>query len=587
MSTNYTIVITQNDSTIFSGHFVVTNTLIIEFYEDGNETNILAPTGSYGGNNNVFGSITSPFNDNGVNITTMSYYLGNYGENISDGTYNLHSFSENNGFLANFSGVYHFTISMSSSIVPINPVVPIAPIVPINPVALTESVPIDTYHTILIKQNDITIFSGSFIVDTNYIIIAFYEDGNETNIIAPVGSYGENDNRYVRSVNFPFSELGCNITTMSYYAGNYGRNNNPPPNGDGTYNIYTGGITIDGVYTNISTINNFFASVYQITASIVDRPLPVYPTNLYYKINIEITLETTVIFTGFFVINNAVYPNIIGFYEDGDETTNILAPVNSYGGNNNVFNTLTNPFTANGVSITTMSYYEGDYGLNNNPPPNGDGTYNLYSFADAIGYIRNFSDTLYNFTTTLANPDDPIPLYPPTPPVPSPPAPIPPTPPDVTYSPITYIVCEPCQKSRFCYNYKPPGIIEPCCKPIVCATDALIASLSALPEVVNNSSRTTESSLLQATVRKQQLCDLTKTTNSTIQSTIANAAAINENIFNQLIDIRNQRYAPYQPYIYPVVPPSVMELQMRTANVGVPHTVNTIANCRGSQFVTT
>ena len=86
MSTNYTIVITQNDSTIFSGHFVVTNTSIVEFYEDGSETNILAPTDSYGGNNNVFGSITSPFSDNGVNLTTMSYYLGNYGENSDDET---------------------------------------------------------------------------------------------------------------------------------------------------------------------------------------------------------------------------------------------------------------------------------------------------------------------------------------------------------------------------------------------------------------------------------------------------------------------------------------------------------------------
>ena len=448
---NYTIVITQNDSTIFSGHFIVNNTSIVEFYEDGNKTNILAPTDSYGGNNNIFGSITSPFSDNGVNITTMSYYLGNYGENSDDGTYNLYSFSEKNGFISNFSGVYHFTIAISNLVVsiPVDPIpidpIPSHPVAPIQLVALTD----------------------------------------------------------------------------------------PIPNG------------------------------------------------AYYKINIVITLETTIIFTGFFVINNAVYPNIIGFYEDGDETTNILAPVGSYGGNNNVFNTLANPFTAMGVNITTMSYYAGDYGNNITPP--GDGTYHLYSTSYyTVGFISNF-DGIYHFTTTLANPDDPIPLYPPAPPVPPP---IPPTPP-VTYNPITYIVCEPCQKSRFCYNYKPPGIIEPCCQPIVCATDAFLASLSTLPEVVNNSSRTTESSLLQATVRKQQLCNLTKTTNSTIQSTIANAAAINENVFSQLINIRDQRYAPYQPYIYPVVPASVMELQMRTANVGVPHTVNTIANCRGSQFVTT
>lgn len=459
---NYTIVITQNDSTIFSGHFIVNNTLIIEFYEDGSETNILAPIGSYGENNNVFGSITSPFSDNGVNLTTMNYYSGNYGENSDDRTYNLYSFSEKNGFISNFSGVYHFTIAIGN----LDNLIPVSPIDPIVPISIDSSIPIQPVA-----------------------------------LIQPI--------------------------------------------------------------------------------SLTD---PV-PPGMYYKIYITITLDTTTIFNGFFVVNNHVLPNIIGFYENGDETTNILAPVGSYGGNFNTFNTLTSPFSDGGVSITTMSYYDGDYGLNNNPPPNGDGTYNLHAFINTIGNIRNFGETIYSFTTTLANPGDPIPLYPPTPPVPSPPVPLPSPP--VTNNPITYIVCQPCQKSRFSYNYKPPGIIEPCCKPIVCATDALIASLSALPEVVNNSSRTTESSLLQATVRKQQLCDLTKTTNSTIQSTIANAAAINENIFSQLINIRDQRYAPYQPYIYPVVPPSVMELQMRTANVGVPHTVNTIANCRGSQFVTT
>jgi hypothetical protein len=66
-----------------------------------------------------------------------------------------------------------------------------------------------------------------------------------------------------------------------------------------------------------------------------------------------------------------------------------------------------------------------------------------------------------------------------------------------------------------------------------------------------------------------------------------NAAAINENVFSELINLKNQRYEPYQPYIYPVVPPSVMELQMRTANVGVGVPPDTIMNCRGSQFVTT
>ena len=142
-------------------------------------------------------------------------------------------------------------------------------------------------------------------------------------------------------------------------------------------------------------------------------------------------------------------------------------------------------------------------------------------------------------------------------------------------------------KSRFCYNYKPPGLIEPCCTPVVCATNQFLSSIAMIPAVTNNSTRTTESSLLQASVKKQQQEIEQQIAHSTIQSTIVNADAINQNIFSQLIDLKNQRYEPYQPYIYPVIPPSVIELQMRTANVGVGVTPDTIMNCRGSQFVTT
>jgi hypothetical protein len=158
-------------------------------------------------------------------------------------------------------------------------------------------------------------------------------------------------------------------------------------------------------------------------------------------------------------------------------------------------------------------------------------------------------------------------------------APIAPTAPTAPYQPY--------QKSRFCYHYTPTGIIEPYCKPVVCATNEYIASLASIPAVVNNSTRTIESSLLQATVKRQQQEIQTQTINRTVHDTKLNKDAINESIRRQLVNISNERYAPYQPYVYPVVPPSVMELQMRTANVGVPHTFNTIANCKGSQFVTT
>ena len=73
---------------------------------------------------------------------------------------------------------------------------------------------------------------------------------------------------------------------------------------------------------------------------------------------------------------------------------------------------------------------------------------------------------------------------------------------------------------------------------------------------------------------------------TTIQSTIANATAINSTIYAQLQQVQAQRYAPYQPYVPPVIPSSVMDLQRMTANVGNPMPPVTVMNCKGNQFVT-
>ena len=140
---------------------------------------------------------------------------------------------------------------------------------------------------------------------------------------------------------------------------------------------------------------------------------------------------------------------------------------------------------------------------------------------------------------------------------------------------------------RFCYSYTPSGPIDNSCIPIVCATNEYISSISALPNVVNNNTRTSERSLLLYN-QQQYLQEVNANqTNQIIASTIANADIITSTIQGQLIGIQKQRYEPYQPYIYPVVPQSVIDLQMQTANTGVPHSVFTIANCKGSQFVTT
>ena len=143
-------------------------------------------------------------------------------------------------------------------------------------------------------------------------------------------------------------------------------------------------------------------------------------------------------------------------------------------------------------------------------------------------------------------------------------------------------------KSRFCYSYTPPGFINNCCDTTPCITSAGAgAGAIAISSVIYNNGQTSERSLLLG-LQQQYLRDNSASlTNSIVQSTIINNAAITSTIYSQLYQVRATRYEPYQPYIYPNVPQSVVNLQMSTVNVGVPHSFFTCANNKGVQFVTT
>jgi hypothetical protein len=156
---------------------------------------------------------------------------------------------------------------------------------------------------------------------------------------------------------------------------------------------------------------------------------------------------------------------------------------------------------------------------------------------------------------------------------------------------------------RFCYSYKHgfdyktqtelddinklPLTTKNCCTPPVCATNSTIALISSLTPVINNNSQTTERSLLL--YGQQQILIESYQTNVAQISTYTqqNLSTINHQLAAQLIQLRKDRLLPYQPYIPPVIPSSVMELDMQTRNVGVPIPVMTIARCKGNQFVTT
>jgi hypothetical protein len=101
-----------------------------------------------------------------------------------------------------------------------------------------------------------------------------------------------------------------------------------------------------------------------------------------------------------------------------------------------------------------------------------------------------------------------------------------------------------------------------------------------------NNVQISPSNLLHYT-RQQYLNNINDNNVSSIVAyTNINTDAITSTIYNQLIQIRDQRYVPYQPYIYPVIPSSVVQLKMNSANAGLPESFFQYSNCKGNQTYT-
>jgi hypothetical protein len=96
----------------------------------------------------------------------------------------------------------------------------------------------------------------------------------------------------------------------------------------------------------------------------------------------------------------------------------------------------------------------------------------------------------------------------------------------------------------------------------------------------------TQGTFLLARQMKQQQTLQSTLTAQILQQIQANAPRIASTLRDEIVLLREQRYEPYRPRVVEVMPQSVLDLQMRTANVGVPVPTMTIANCKGIQFIT-
>jgi hypothetical protein len=96
----------------------------------------------------------------------------------------------------------------------------------------------------------------------------------------------------------------------------------------------------------------------------------------------------------------------------------------------------------------------------------------------------------------------------------------------------------------------------------------------------------TQSSFLLARQQQQQRDLQAALTAQILQQIQGNAPTITSTIQGELRMLQEQRYEPYRPRVVEVMPQSVIDLQMRTANVGVPVPTMDITNCKGIQFIT-
>lgn len=143
--------------------------------------------------------------------------------------------------------------------------------------------------------------------------------------------------------------------------------------------------------------------------------------------------------------------------------------------------------------------------------------------------------------------------------------------------------------SRFCYSYtrRPAASDSFCCASLPQPTTASsLSTLSTLSCVVNNSTGTNSQALLYSNGYTQRQIEYQRAVEHKLSTIMGSTSQINNQLERQLATEVETRYQPYRPFLPEVIPSSVIELDMRTRNVGVPVPTMTIANCKGVQFIT-
>ena len=125
---------------------------------------------------------------------------------------------------------------------------------------------------------------------------------------------------------------------------------------------------------------------------------------------------------------------------------------------------------------------------------------------------------------------------------------------------------------KSCYNYTPYIFNPTCCSQQSCNVD-LISSTASFPHGLSSQT------LLNTQMQTYLECNASTISGSSYQDNIQNQAIISSTIYSEFLTYGQNRFNKYIRWQPPIIPQSVIDLQMQTANVGVPRTI--VEPCSG------
>lgn len=136
--------------------------------------------------------------------------------------------------------------------------------------------------------------------------------------------------------------------------------------------------------------------------------------------------------------------------------------------------------------------------------------------------------------------------------------------------------CNTCKSGE--HLYKPQIFISNCC-PTLCNNNIdLISTTAFVPKGL------TSNSLLQAQLQTFLEDNVNSAVSTSYQNNIINQTSITNTLNSELLTYSQNRNSKYIRKNPEIIPQSVIDLQMQTANVGVPHSVFTMRDCKGNQY---